>query len=37
MAEQLPNGDALTNADIEMKEESVAEAWFQTFVLQRSC
>ena len=27
MAEQIPNGDAPISADIEMKEESVAEVW----------
>jgi len=27
MAEQMPNGDAPISADVEMKEESVAEVW----------
>jgi hypothetical protein len=27
MAEQIPNGDAPISADVEMKEESVAEVW----------
>jgi hypothetical protein len=36
MAEQIPNGDAPISADVEMKEESVAEVWQTSICSQHS-
>jgi hypothetical protein len=36
MAEQMPNGDAPINTDVEMKEEAAAEVQRSNIYFQRS-